>query len=847
MCFVKRLNLLYFIIIFSVVLIAQNFLVFRAVNEMNGDARVVNYAGLVRGATQRLVKLEMSGAPNDVLIEKLDKYIDGLSGIKNEYNITYMNDVVFQSTLKDLADVWGSLKDCIYKYRKGEVSHQELLKISEIHFKKADEAVQKAEISSEKKLKNIKDLIVGGRVVIGIILVIVVILLHHLKRLEKKQYDILKEKNEQLELAIEEADKASKAKSTFLANMSHDIRTPLNGIMGMTTIAIANIHNNEKVRDCLKNITRSSKHLLSLINDILDMSKIESGKLELNNDDFYLPEFMENLIGIIQQLVQNKQQSLSVSMSNVEHEYLIGDVLRINQVLINILSNAVKFTPAGGKISIHLNELPSNREEYARLRFICTDNGMGMSEEFKNRIFETFSRETDLKIDKIEGTGLGMTITKNIIDLMNGEIEVESSKGKGSTFVVTLDFQIKENAKEQWEYETLKGMKILVVDDDKNASENAVYELNDLGMIAECVYPGAVAIQKFVDAKKTGNEYKAVILDWKMPDMSGLELAKAIRKHSSNIPIIITSAYDWAEIQEEAKSAGITGYVSKPLFKSSLYHKIKQLSQDVGHDFKEQEKETSTFDFTNRRILLVEDNVLNTEIAKELLSFTGAVIDCAFDGQAGVEKFIHSEEYYYDIILMDIQMPVLDGYEATKQIRKIENRGDALTVPIIAMTANAFAEDIREAKAAGMNEHIAKPLDFEMLKAIMQKWLKDLPRVSTSKNNSEVFQINIEAGIQRLMGNKALYERCLKKFPNDKSFNELVDAITASNCEEASKAAHTLKGVSGNLALDELYHAVVKIMSELRTNNLEDAKITLEEVKKEYNAVIEYINQNYLG
>ncbi len=706
-------KLLYFIILLSVLLITQNVLIYRAVHQMNGDARVVNYSGLVRGGTQRLVKLELAHEPNDTLITTLDGYLYALAGIEKSDNISYMSNASFQKSIHELIEIWYKLKTAIYSYRDGNISAQDLIVISERHFIKADEATHNAEYSSENKLTRTETYIAIGVTTILIILVIVAMLIFKLRRSEQNQLDLMKEKNDELNIAILKAETASKAKSSFLSNMSHDIRTPLNGIIGMSSIAASNLDNRAKVKDCLKHIDSSSTHLLGLINDVLDMSKIESGKLSNNPKKFTLPEFTHGLLGLLQQHIEAKKQMFNVTLIDVVHENLICDTLRLNQMLINILTNSAKFTPVGGKISVTIKEILSQNPNYAKFQIICTDNGAGMSKEFLSQIFESFSRENDSNIDKIEGSGLGMAITKSIVDMLNGKIKVESQKGVGTTTTIDLDIEIDTKPTENQEHDLIKGLKVLLVDDDPIS----IHILNDLvGFDTTTTYfdNGFDAIKE-IKASYRSKPYDVIIVDWKMPGMSGFELSKIIRSEiDKNLPIIAISAYDLADIQQEANEVTITKFISKPLFKSALYSAINGI---IKPELCKPEKLKVNIDFNafkNKNVLLAEDNEINTLIAQELLSDKGLIVDCAVDGKEALNKFERSELFHYDIILMDIQMPILNGYEATREIRKL-SRSDAKTVPIVAMTANAFEDDVADALAAGMNGHIAKPLEIEMM------------------------------------------------------------------------------------------------------------------------------------
>ncbi len=521
----------------------------------------------------------------------------------------------------------------------------------------------------------------------------------------------------ELDNAEREAVRANKAKSEFLSNMSHDIRTPMNGIVGMTAIAMTNIHDPVRIQDCLKKISMSSKHLLGLINDILDMSKIESGKLSLNIDFVSLRDTMNNLVNIVQPQIRDKEQHFDIFIQEIETEEVYCDGVRLNQILINLLSNALKFTPKGGRINVYLSQEASPKgERYVRCHFRVKDTGIGMSQEFKEKIFDMFSRE-DSKVQKIEGTGLGMAITKYIVDMMDGTIEIESEHNKGSEFHIVLDL---ERATVKEEDMLLPPWHMLVVDNNEDLCQSAVSALKEIGIDADWALGGREALQMIEKCYKKHNDYQVVLLDWKMPDMDGLQTTKEIRRIvGEDIPVFIISAYDWSDIEEEARAAGVKGFISKPLFKSNLYLGLSRYIEGV------EEKEDiseETHDFTGYKILLAEDNELNWEIAEDILTEAGFKVEWAENGKMCVEKFKQSETGFYDAVLMDIRMPVMTGYEAAKAIRSL-SRPDA-GLPIIAMTADAFAEDIQKSLESGMNEHISKPIDIGKLMKTLEKYLR---------------------------------------------------------------------------------------------------------------------------
>lgn len=551
----------------------------------------------------------------------------------------------------------------------------------------------------------------------GMIVVMLLLVFTGYLRLTRRQIEELKK-------ARREAEHANQAKSEFLSSMSHDIRTPMNAIVGMTAIATANLNNQKQVQHCLKKISLSSKHLLGLINDVLDMSKIESGKMTLNMDQISLREAMESIVSIVQPQVKARNQYFDVVISNIISENVYCDSVRLNQVLLNFLSNAIKFTPERGRIQIALTQEPSPRgDDYVRCHLMVKDNGIGMSKEFQKHIFDSFSREQTDRVNKTEGTGLGMSITKFIIDAMEGEVNIESAPGKGTAFYVTLDLE-KATVKES--DMLLPNWNMLVVDDDQQLCQSAVKALSEIGVNAEWTMDGGSAVRMVSERYEQHDPYHVVLLDWKLPDMDGITTARRIRETVKNdMPILLISAYDWSDIEEEAKEAGVVSFISKPLFKSTLYHGLLPYAKEEGFlqesaaDVSEQSNE---IDLKGRHILVAEDNDLNWEIAETLLSDLGVILDRAENGQACVEIFTQSQIYYYDAILMDIRMPVMTGYEAAKTIRALD-REDA-NLPIIAMTADAFSEDIRHCLECGMNAHISKPIDMKEVAKQLRRYIQ---------------------------------------------------------------------------------------------------------------------------
>lgn len=530
-----------------------------------------------------------------------------------------------------------------------------------------------------------------------------------------------REQTQALQDALMQAQHANRAKTTFLSNMSHDIRTPMNAIIGFATIAVSHIDHKEQVRDCLQKVLSSSNHLLSLINDILDMSRIESGKVQIKEQECNISEVMHNLVNIIQPQVKAKQLELFIDTFEVANEDVIADALKLNQVFINLLSNAVKYTPAGGTVTFRIMQKTTFRHGYGDYTFIVKDNGIGMSQEFADHIFEPFERETTVTQNGIQGTGLGMAITKNIVEMMNGTISVESQVGKGSTFKVELSLKLQDVEKNAEQLKELEGLRALVVDDDFNICDSVSKMLKQIGMRAEWTTSGKEAAYRAKLACEEGDAYHTYIVDWQMPETSGVETARLIRKAvGEEAPIIILTAYDWSDIEEEAREAGITAFCAKPLFMSDL--KAVLLATNNLLEKQEEVAEWTLADFTGKRVLLVEDIELNREIAEVILTEAGFVVESAPDGTDAVTMVEKSDEYYYDVVLMDVQMPIMNGYEATRTIRNLP-RKDVKDLPIIAMTANALEEDKEAALKNGMNAHIAKPLDMDIFISVLRQYV----------------------------------------------------------------------------------------------------------------------------
>ena len=512
--------------------------------------------------------------------------------------------------------------------------------------------------------------------------------------------------NRNLSAAAEAADSANKAKTDFLSTMSHDIRTPMNAIIGLTTIAEKNVNDSQSVSDNLHKIKLASNHLLTLINDILDISKVERGNITLSPVTFSIVDSAENLVNISQPTVRQKNIDCRFRSRNIKNEYLYADQLRINQIFINILSNALKYTPADKQVYVDLTEFPGNKKGFVKLEYKVADTGMGMSKEFIEVMYEPFRRQTDSRINTIQGTGLGLAITKKMVDMMGGTIECQSEEGVGTTFTVTLEVEI--SSKDQIE-QKLPPLEVLIIEDDEVLLETAFDTLTALGTNPEIAESGDTALTKLVAKKQAGKSYDVIILDWKMPGVDGVELTKKIREIAGNdISILLVSAYDWTQIEEDAKNAGIDGFISKPLFRSSLFRKISEV---LGLEEKAASQEENNDDLKDMSVLVAEDVDMNWEIISTLLDMYGIKSKRAVNGKVAVEMLTNIQSAEYDVVFMDIQMPVMNGLDATRQIRKLENPY-AAGIPIIAMTADAFSENVTECLEAGMNGHIAKPIDI---------------------------------------------------------------------------------------------------------------------------------------
>ena len=533
-----------------------------------------------------------------------------------------------------------------------------------------------------------------------------------------EDYTVPQQQEDALRIALASAEHANKAKTAFLNNMSHDIRTPMNAIIGFTALAAAHMNQPDLVKDYLAKIGTSSQHLLSLINDVLDMSRIESGVVKIEEKEVCIPDILHDLKTIIQGNIQAKQQDLYIDTQDVVHENVITDRLRLNQILLNIVSNAIKFTPVGGMINIRVSEKPCNRKGFTAFEFRIRDNGIGMSEEFQAHVFDSFSRERSSTQSGIKGTGLGMAITRNIVDMMGGTISLTSKEGKGTEFVVTLNFKTLEKATVYEPIPELIGARALVVDDDVHTCTSVSKMLREIEMRADWSTSGKEAVIRAKEAFEQNDAFKAYIIDWLMPDMNGIETVRRIRAViGDETPIIILTAYDWADIEQEAKEAGVTAFVEKPIFMSEL-RKVLTKPRDIKEEpLYQTERENR---YSGKKVLLVEDNELNRQIATALLEEIGISVDYVEDGTDAVERMHEVDDDRYDLIFMDIQMPKMDGYMATGEIRTLRNNKKA-NIPIVAMTANAFEEDKKKAFKAGMNAHIAKPIDINTILAVFDQ------------------------------------------------------------------------------------------------------------------------------
>ena len=539
---------------------------------------------------------------------------------------------------------------------------------------------------------------------------------------QREMEEKLAAQQQDLKDALAQSRRANRAKTAFLNNMSHDIRTPMNAIIGFTNLALSHIDNREIVEDYLKKIMTSSNHLLSLINDVLDMSRIESGKVKIQAQECSLPDIMHDLKTIVQADIHSKQLEFFIDTLDVTDERIICDKLRLNQVLLNVLSNAMKFTKPGGMVSVRIAQRPGPAEGVGNYEFRIRDTGIGMSKEFQQHIFEPFERERTSTVSGIQGTGLGMAITKNIVDMMNGTVSVDSEEGVGTEFTITLPFRISGAVHKPEIVPELQGLRVLIADDDYNTCASVSQMLQSIGMRSDWTSSGKEALLRAKLAMQQGDPFDVYIVDWLMPDMNGIEAVRRIRKEVGTAPsMIILSAYDYTEVEDDARDAGVTAFCSKPLFLSELRTLLLKVSGIPVSDGETAPEQPDNFE--GKRLLLVEDNAINMEIACMLLSEMGFVLDTANDGSIAVEKVREAAPGQYDLILMDVQMPFMNGYDATRAIRALDS--PLAHIPIVAMTANAFEEDRQTAIAAGMNGHVAKPIDIQQLTSTLRQLLKE--------------------------------------------------------------------------------------------------------------------------
>ncbi len=560
-------------------------------------------------------------------------------------------------------------------------------------------------------------------VVLAVVLAIAIGVYYYIVRLQAKRATDYAVERAVLEEKLHKAEAAERAKTTFLSNMSHDIRTPMNAIIGFTTLAEANVENPERVQEYLRKIMSSSNHLLSLINDVLDMSRIESGKLNIEEKECSISDIFRDMRNIIQTQMQSKQLSFFMDTMDVIDEDIYCDKLHVNQVLLNLLSNAIKFTPPGGAVSLTIRQRPNAPKGYGSYEIRVRDTGIGMSQEFAKHIFEPFERERNSTVSGIQGTGLGMAITKSIVDAMGGTIELQTEQGKGTEFIIDLDFRLQSETKRVETIRELMGLRALVVDDSFATCDSVTKMLTQIGMRAEWTLHGKEAVLRARQAVEMGDRFYAYIIDWLLPDLSGLEVVRQVRDVvGDEAPIIIVTAYDWTPFEEEARKAGVTAFCNKPIFLSELRDTLIAALGKVELDDR---AIPSAMDVARKlrgtKLLLVEDNELNREIAQELLEEAGFEVDTASDGTEAVERVRSSDPSRYSLILMDIQMPKMNGYEATRAIRAMPEWRE---IPIVAMTANAFEEDRRAALEAGMNDHVAKPIDVDRLMNVIDSLIE---------------------------------------------------------------------------------------------------------------------------
>lgn len=677
-----------------------------------------------------------------IFISENENNLDGIRSVlrtscqENEKSLKIL-DEIYLGNKEDLSELNGALdelkKALIQSVENSENSNMDRQAVQKYFDKeiepirvKTDIAIQKVIDSADRRVLIIQEstdekaeAAIFYAVVIGLLMIVIVIYAYKLRN-EYLVNDELKRQQKILQDALLVAQKANDAKRDFLSRMSHEIRTPMNAIIGMSAVAFNYLDDKKRTADCLSKITFSSKHLLMLLNDVLDMSKIENGKLNIRQELFDLKNLVTSLADINYGLATAKGLAFEIVISGFKDELLLGDSMRVNQILLNLLSNAIKFTPKGGSVRLEIRMLRSASDKIW-LRFIVKDSGIGMKKEFLEHLYEPFEQADNGIARKYGGTGLGMAITKNLVAIMDGTIEVESQEGAGTTFMVDLPFGVSKVDKKT--AAEMEEMRVLVVDDDNDTCEHAAVLLKGMGVNVDWALNGFEAIEKVRSAcEDDGRCYDVCFIDWCMPELDGIETARRMRRYvGPDVLIIIISAYDWSGIEEQAKAAGVNAFIAKPFFASNLYNTLLTVSRKPELGFSAVGNK-ETYDFGGKKVLLVEDNELNMEIASELLKFVNLQVEHAENGKVAVDIFRNSKEKEYALIFMDIQMPLMNGYDAARCIRSSEHPA-AGTIPIIAMTANAFNDDVQAAFDAGMNGHLAKPIDVEVLYKTIARYI----------------------------------------------------------------------------------------------------------------------------
>ena len=677
-----------------------------------------------------------------IFISETENNLDGIRSVlrtscqENEKSLKILDEIYLgkKEDLTELNDALDELKKALIQSVENSENNKLDRPAVQKYFDKeiepirvkTDTAIQKVIDSADRRVLIIQEsteekaeAAILYAAVIGLLMIVIVIYAYKLRN-EYLINDELKRQQKILQDALLVAQKANDAKRDFLSRMSHEIRTPMNAIIGMSAIAFNYLDDKKRTADCLSKITFSSKHLLMLLNDVLDMSKIENGKLNIRQELFDLKNLVTSLADINYGLATAKGLAFEIVISGFKDELLLGDSMRVNQILLNLLSNAIKFTPKGGSVRLEIRMLRSASDKIW-LRFIVKDSGIGMKKEFLEHLYEPFEQADNGIARKYGGTGLGMAITKNLVAIMDGTIEVESQEGAGTTFMVDLPFGVSKVDKKT--AAEMEEMRVLVVDDDNDTCEHAAVLLKGMGVNVDWALNGFEAIEKVRSAcEDDGRCYDVCFIDWCMPELDGIETARRMRRYvGPDVLIIIISAYDWSGIEEQAKAAGVNAFIAKPFFASNLYNTLLTVSRKPELGFSAVGNK-ETYDFGGKKVLLVEDNELNMEIASELLKFVNLQVEHAENGKVAVNIFRNSKEKEYALIFMDIQMPLMNGYDAARCIRSSEHPA-AGTIPIIAMTANAFNDDVQAAFDAGMNGHLAKPIDVEVLYKTIARYI----------------------------------------------------------------------------------------------------------------------------